>query len=135
MNSSFYQKYPFYGTISRCTDNGYGFLDGPNGEEFIHLRDHSGRKLQSMLDLEGKPCVFVVGGHPFQHKKQKLKDKWWNAFIEWRLLDDISPESIGELIAVWENKTIFNSMFWDINPFDQWGVELGKINTKAELEK
>ena len=51
------------------------------------------------------------------------------------LLDDISPESIGELIAVWENKTIFNSMFWDINPFDQWGVELGKINTKAELEK
>ena len=51
------------------------------------------------------------------------------------LLDDISPASLGELIAVWENKTIFNSMFWDINPFDQWGVELGKINTKAELEK
>ena len=50
------------------------------------------------------------------------------------MLDDISPESIGELIAVWENKTIFNSMFWDINPFDQWGVELGKINTKVELE-
>jgi len=26
------------------------------------------------------------------------------------------------------------SMFWNINPFDQWGVELGKINTKKEIE-
>jgi len=25
-------------------------------------------------------------------------------------------------------------MFWNINPFDQWGVELGKINTKKEIE-
>ena len=50
------------------------------------------------------------------------------------ILKDLSPESIGELIAIWENKTIFMSMFWNINPFDQWGVELGKINTKKEIE-
>ena len=50
------------------------------------------------------------------------------------VLEDLSPESIGELIAIWENKTIFMSMFWNINPFDQWGVELGKINTKKEIE-
>jgi len=25
-------------------------------------------------------------------------------------------------------------MFWNINPFDQWGVELGKINTLKEIE-
>jgi len=50
------------------------------------------------------------------------------------LLEDISPESIGELIAIWENKTIFMSMFWNINPFDQWGVELGKFNTNKEIE-
>ena len=34
---------------------------------------------------------------------------------------------------LWENKTIFNSFFWDINAFDQSGVELGKINTKKRL--
>lgn len=49
-------------------------------------------------------------------------------------LKNISPESLGELIAIWENKTIFKSMFWNINPFDQWGVELGKLNTKKEIE-
>ena len=50
------------------------------------------------------------------------------------LLKNISPESLGELIAIWENKIIFMSMFWNINPFDQWGVELGKLNTKKEIE-
>ena len=50
------------------------------------------------------------------------------------LLKNISPKSLGELIAIWENKTIFTSMFWNINPFDQWGVELGKLNTKKEIE-
>ena len=48
--------------------------------------------------------------------------------------DEISSETLGELIAIWENKTIFKSMFWNINPFDQWGVELGKINTLKEIE-
>ena len=42
-------------------------------------------------------------------------------------------QNLGELIAIWENKTIFMSMFWNINPFDQW-VELGKLNTKKEIE-
>jgi glucose-6-phosphate isomerase len=33
-------------------------------------------------------------------------------------------------MAIWENKTILNSLIWNINAFDQWGVELGKLNTK-----
>ncbi len=48
-------------------------------------------------------------------------------------LKDLSPYSIGQLLSLWENKTIFNSIFWNINAFDQWGVELGKINTKKQL--
>ena len=49
------------------------------------------------------------------------------------VLKDLSPYSIGQLLSLWENKTIFNSIFWNINAFDQWGVELGKINTKKQL--
>ena len=45
-------------------------------------------------------------------------------------LDDITPKSLGVLMACWENKTILSSLFWNINAFDQWGVELGKQNTK-----
>ncbi len=48
-------------------------------------------------------------------------------------LNDLSPYSIGQLFSLWENKTIINSIFWNTNAFDQWGVELGKINTKKQL--
>jgi glucose-6-phosphate isomerase len=48
-------------------------------------------------------------------------------------LKDLSPYSIGQLLSLWENKTILNSIFWNTNAFDQWGVELGKINTKKQL--
>lgn len=42
------------------------------------------------------------------------------------LMDDISPECLGALIAAYEHKTYFLSVLLNLNPFDQWGVELGK---------
>jgi glucose-6-phosphate isomerase len=42
------------------------------------------------------------------------------------LLDQVTPASIGALIAMYEHKVFVQAMFWAINPFDQWGVELGK---------
>ena len=41
--------------------------------------------------------------------------------------DQLSPERLGALIAAYEHKTFFLSRLFDINPFDQWGVELGKV--------
>lgn len=38
----------------------------------------------------------------------------------------LTPEVLGMLLAVYEHKTFVEAMIWDINPFDQWGVELGK---------
>ena len=45
-------------------------------------------------------------------------------------LSEPTAREMGNLIATWENKTILNSLIWNINAFDQWGVELGKANTK-----
>ncbi len=42
------------------------------------------------------------------------------------LLDELTPDSLGRLIALYEHKVFVQSVIWDINPFDQWGVELGK---------
>lgn len=42
------------------------------------------------------------------------------------LFEEISPENIGRLLAFYEAKTVFEAFLWDINPFDQFGVELGK---------
>jgi glucose-6-phosphate isomerase len=42
------------------------------------------------------------------------------------LLPKVTPESVGSLIALYEHKTFVQSVIWNINAFDQWGVELGK---------
>ncbi|MBE0507358.1 MAG: glucose-6-phosphate isomerase [Marinospirillum sp.] len=42
------------------------------------------------------------------------------------LLDQLTPESLGALIAAYEHKVFAQAVLWGINPFDQWGVELGK---------
>lgn len=38
----------------------------------------------------------------------------------------VSPHTVGALVAAYEHKTFFLSQLWNINAFDQWGVELGK---------
>ena len=42
------------------------------------------------------------------------------------LLKELSPYSLGMLIALYEHKVFVQSVIWNINPFDQWGVEKGK---------
>lgn len=43
------------------------------------------------------------------------------------MLQSLTPETLGALIAMYEHKVFVQSVIWDINPFDQWGVELGKV--------
>jgi len=50
------------------------------------------------------------------------------------LLDDLTAESIGALIAMYEHRTFAAGILWGINPFDQWGVERGKVLAE-ELDK
>ncbi|APU49937.1 glucose-6-phosphate isomerase [Acinetobacter junii] len=42
------------------------------------------------------------------------------------LLKELNPYSLGMLIAMYEHKVFVQSVLWNINPFDQWGVEKGK---------
>lgn len=47
------------------------------------------------------------------------------------LLDQLNPYSLGQLLALYEHKVFVESVIWDINPFDQFGVELGKVVAKT----
>lgn len=47
------------------------------------------------------------------------------------LLDDVTPEALGALIAFYEHRTFANAVLMGINPFDQFGVELGKEIAKS----
>ncbi|GGC07028.1 glucose-6-phosphate isomerase [Marinobacterium zhoushanense] len=51
------------------------------------------------------------------------------------LLDELTPYALGQLIAVYEHKVYTQAVIWGINPFDQWGVELGKKMATAMLDE
>lgn len=49
------------------------------------------------------------------------------------LADKLTPRVLGQLIALYEHKIFVQGMLWNINPYDQWGVELGKALAKQIL--
>ena len=53
------------------------------------------------------------------------------------LMNVLRPETLGALMALYEHKTFAQGVIWNINSFDQWGVELGKVlaqTIQKELE-
>ncbi|RDI46528.1 glucose-6-phosphate isomerase [Aquicella lusitana] len=42
------------------------------------------------------------------------------------VMEQLTPRNLGALLALYEHKIFVQGIIWDINPFDQWGVELGK---------
>jgi glucose-6-phosphate isomerase len=43
------------------------------------------------------------------------------------LADRLTPETLGKLIALYEHSVFTQGTIWEIDSFDQWGVELGKV--------
>jgi glucose-6-phosphate isomerase len=53
------------------------------------------------------------------------------------LADRLTPNTLGSLIALYEHSVFTQGVIWNVNCFDQWGVELGKVLAKrivAELQ-
>ncbi len=49
------------------------------------------------------------------------------------LMDRLTPETLGALLALYEHKTFVQGVLWNVNSFDQWGVERGKVLTARIL--
>lgn len=47
----------------------------------------------------------------------------------------LDPATLGKLVALYEHKVFVQGTIWNVNSFDQWGVELGKVLAKALLPK
>jgi len=43
------------------------------------------------------------------------------------LAERLTPETLGKLVALYEHCVFTQGVIWNVNPFDQWGVELGKV--------
>ena len=70
-------------------------------------------------------------------EQQSISDKEINTLLPFKvfegnrptstfLIDKLSPENLGSLIALYEHKIFVQGFIWNIFSFDQWGVELGK---------
>lgn len=51
------------------------------------------------------------------------------------LLPQLTPNTLGQLIALYEHKIFVQGAVWNINSFDQWGVELGKVLARDLYEE
>jgi glucose-6-phosphate isomerase len=48
-------------------------------------------------------------------------------------VDELTPKVLGSLVALYEHSVFTQAAIWDINAFDQFGVELGKVLAKEIL--
>lgn len=51
------------------------------------------------------------------------------------VMDKLTPHTLGALIALYEHRTFVQGVIWDVDSFDQWGVELGKQMGKQILDQ
>ena len=83
-------------------------------------------KTQSEVEAEGTPPA-LVPHRVFEGNRPS------NTILAERL----TPETLGALVALYEHSVFTQGAIWNIDSFDQWGVELGKVlakKTAAELE-
>ena len=51
------------------------------------------------------------------------------------MLRRLDPASLGALIALYEHKVLVQGSIWNVDSFDQWGVELGKLLAKTIVDE
>ncbi|MED5601308.1 MAG: glucose-6-phosphate isomerase [Pseudomonadota bacterium] len=74
--------------------------------------------------------LLALGGRALpddQHDQPAFKQYRGNQPSTTLMLDELSPRRLGSLVALYEHKVFVESVLWGINPFDQWGVEMGKV--------
>ena len=84
-------------------------------------------KLNSIISAA--VAAFALGKHESNANKSFTGNRTSSLFYGKRL----TPRALGALLAHYENKVMFQGFLWNLNSFDQEGVELGKLLTKQVL--
>ncbi len=99
------------------------------------------KQLKSQHELALANClaqsrVLAFGNNAISSKSDVPSHKYYNGNqpSSTILIDELTPYTLGGLIALYEHKVFVMAAIWDINPFDQWGVELGKIIANELLD-
>jgi len=118
-----------------------GFVNSNNEKEELHEILLSNMVGQTMALMKGKNILEVeeeLGDESKYTNYEIIKNskvfkgnKPSNTF----LFDNLTPYNLGRLIAIYEHKIFVQGCIWNINSFDQWGVELGKVLSDEIYEK
>lgn len=118
----------FIAPIKRYHDN-----ETENGADEYLLKQHklalANCLAQSRVLAFGNNAISDTGDMP-AHKFYK-----GNQPSTTLLINELNPYTLGGLVALYEHKVYVMAALWDINPFDQWGVELGKVIANEILQK
>ncbi len=91
------------------------------------ISDHH-EKLISNIFAQAEALAFGSNEGPIY--KRCLGNKPSNIIMA----EKLTPASVGKIIALYEHRTFVQACIWNINPFDQWGVELGKKLAKKIIK-
>ena len=94
--------------------------------EFIALRDggkYLGEHHQSLIVNAIAQAQALMVGRCGEGLEKDCPGNRPSSFL---MLERLDPASLGALIALYEHRIFVSGAVWDINSFDQWGVELGK---------
>jgi len=121
--------------------------EGSNGQHAFHQLLHQGNRfvgldfilpLKAHHDLQehhdqlvancfSQSQALLVGREVDEDSEfSKHKSMTGNRPSNTILMDQLTPHTLGALVALYEHKVFCQAVIWQINPFDQWGVELGK---------
>ena len=118
-------QHSFYQLIHQGTEivplEFIGFKEGQRGEDFLFNGTTSQEKLLS--NLFAQAIALAIGQQSDNPNKEFLGNRPSHILLG----KQVTPFSVGALLAYYEHKVAFEGFFWDINSFDQEGVQLGKV--------
>jgi glucose-6-phosphate isomerase len=115
------------------------FIGFSNSENPLLVKDDSGKTESVMHDLLMANYFAQTEALAFGKTEEEVKAEGTRAdLVNHRvfegnrptnslLIDRLTPHSLGALVALYEHKVFVQGIIWDLNSFDQWGVELGKV--------
>ncbi|HOP62533.1 MAG TPA: glucose-6-phosphate isomerase [Spirochaetota bacterium] len=103
-----------------------GFVKAPNGDTVHHDILISNMIAQAEAFAMGKTSE-EVRADGVEERLVPFKTFEGNRPSNAILIDRLTPENLGKLIAMYEHKIFTQGIIWNIFSFDQWGVELGKV--------
>jgi glucose-6-phosphate isomerase len=130
-------QHSFYQLLHQGTDviplEFIGFLESQRGEDIEVDGSTSQTKLKA--NLAAQILAFARGQKVDQDREGKNFNREFPGGRPSSLIygNKVEPRSLGALLAHFENKVMFQGFLWNINSFDQEGVQLGKILTKKVL--